>query len=251
VAGGLTSRDGIFKWVVAVSLGLAAAVASAAEKVQVTDPYIELRTGPGRGFPVFFVAERDEWIEIELRHTDWFKVRTESGKEGWVNREQLATTLTQIGTRTEFRDVTLADYLRRRLEFGAAYGEFQSDSFIKAWIGYKFVDTLALELTGGQVQGVYSGTNLWQVNLLLEPFSEWRLSPYAGIGVGKLNNFPNQSLVSALTTNANIGDATIGLRFHIASRFLARLDYTQYVAYISDSRTEQYRAVTFGLGFFF
>jgi uncharacterized protein YraI len=52
--------------------------------LQIADPYIELRTGPGRGYPVFFVAARDEWIEIELRHTDWFSVRTEGGKLGWV-----------------------------------------------------------------------------------------------------------------------------------------------------------------------
>ena len=53
---------------------------------QVTDPYIELRTGPGRGYPVFFVAARGEWIDIELRHTDWFHVRTDGGKVGWVHR---------------------------------------------------------------------------------------------------------------------------------------------------------------------
>jgi hypothetical protein len=39
---------------------------------------------PGRGYPVFFVAGRDEWIAIELRHTDWYKVRTDGGKVGWV-----------------------------------------------------------------------------------------------------------------------------------------------------------------------
>jgi len=55
------------------------------DRVQIADPYIELRTGPGRGFPIFFVAPRNEWIEIELRHTDWFRVRTEDGKTGWVN----------------------------------------------------------------------------------------------------------------------------------------------------------------------
>src|SRR5512134_3131367 len=75
---------------------------AAAEKVQVTDPYIELRTGPGRGYPVFFVAGREEWIEIVLRHTDWFKVRTASGSEGWVHRAQLETTLTEAGATKAF-----------------------------------------------------------------------------------------------------------------------------------------------------
>ena len=90
--------------------GVAPSSAAAQEKVQVADPYIELHTGPGRGFPVTFVAERDEWIEILLRRTDWFKVRTAGGQEGWVSRAQLATTLTEAGTTKAFRDVLLDDY---------------------------------------------------------------------------------------------------------------------------------------------
>jgi hypothetical protein len=247
----LICRKSLSAWLVAVLLGLWAAGAMAGEKVEVTDPFIELHTGPGRGYPVFFVAGRHEWIEIELRHTDWFQVRTEGGKEGWVNRQQLESTLTQVGTKTTFRDLVLDDYLRRRLEFGAAWGHFKSEPMLKVWMGYNFTDTLAIEATGGQVQGVFSGTDLWHVNLLVEPWSDWRLAPYAGIGIGRLVNIPNASLVGSITSNARIADATAGLRYHMGDRFIARLDFTQYLAYIADNRTDQYRAVTIGLGFFF
>jgi hypothetical protein len=251
VAAGFISKDRLLPWIVAVLLALGFVPAAAGEKVEVADPFIELHTGPGRGFPVFYVAGRHEWVEIKLRHTDWFLVRTENGKEGWVTREQIETTLTQIGTKATFRDVLLDDYLRRRLEFGAAWGHFKSEPLLKVWMGYRFFDTLAVEATAGQVQGVFSGTDLWHVNLLLEPFSEWRLAPCAGVGVGRMVNIPNASLVGALTSNARIADATFGLRYHLGERFLTRLDYTQYLAYIADNRTDQYRAVTIGLGFFF
>ncbi len=226
--------------------------AAAAEKVEVADPYIELHTGPGRSYPVFYVAGRHEWVEIRLRHTDWFLVRTENGKEGWVPRKQIEATLTQIGTRTTFRDIILVeDYLRRRLEFGAAWGHFKSEPMLKIWTAYNFTDVFALEATAGQVAGTFSGTTLWHVNLLAEPFSDWRLSPFVGIGLGRLINIPNATLVGAIPTNSRMADATIGLRYHLGDRFLARLDYTQYLAYIADNRTDQYRAVTIGLGFFF
>jgi hypothetical protein len=251
VAAGLFFRVRVLTWIVAALLSLWLVPAAAGEKVQVTDPYIELHTGPGRGYPIFYVAGRDEWIEIKLRHTDWFLVRTEGGKEGWVTRQQLETTLTQIGTPTRFRDVVLGDYLRRRLELGAGWGHFKSDPMQKIWLSYNFTDTLAIEATGGQVQGSFSGTDLWHVNLLVQPWSDWRLAPYFGVGLGRMNNIPNASLVGATTSNARIADATVGLQLHLADRFIARLDYTQYLAYIADNRTDQYRAWTIGLGFFF
>ena len=90
-----------------------------ADRVTIADPYIELRTGPGRGYPIFFVAARGEQIDIELRHTDWFRVRTVGGKVGWVNRGQLETTLTATGTQKSFRDVLVDDYLNRKLQVGS------------------------------------------------------------------------------------------------------------------------------------
>ena len=49
--------------------------------VVVAEPYIELRTGPGRGYPVFHVVDRGDEIEVTKRRTDWFKVRTARGKK--------------------------------------------------------------------------------------------------------------------------------------------------------------------------
>ena len=100
------------------------------EQLQVTDPYVELHTGPGRGFPVFHVVPRKEWIEIELSQSDWFKGRTLGGKLGWVQRQQLQTTLTAAGDVKTFRDVLLDDYLSRRVQLGAAWGQFNSEPML-------------------------------------------------------------------------------------------------------------------------
>jgi hypothetical protein len=219
--------------------------------VQVTDPYLEMHTGPGRGFPVFNVVQRGDWVEIVLRKTDWFKVRSADGREGWVTRAQLESTLTVAGTSMAFRDVLLDDYLRRRLELGAAWGQFDGAPMLKIWSAYRFAEALSIEATLGQVQGVFSGTDFWSVNVNVEPWSDRRWSPFFGVGVGRFKNFPNASLVSSIDTAANLADASVGLRYHIAERFVARLDYTIYSAYVSDSGSQQYRAVTLGLAFFF
>jgi hypothetical protein len=239
--------------VVVCTLGIAPARADEAslERVQITDPYIELHTGPGRGYPIFFVAAREEWIEILLRHTDWFRVRTAGGKEGWVNRSQLETTLTEAGGKKTFRDVMLDDYLRRRVELGASWGHFKGEPMLKVWTSYKLTDTLAVEGTIGQVQGVFSGTDFWHVNLHSEPWSDRRLSPFFGIGMGKFKNIPNASLVGAITTDAKLSNAVIGARYHLTDRFVIRVDYSIYTAFVADTRSAEYRAITAGLSFFF
>jgi hypothetical protein len=229
----------------------AADTAGTVERLKVTDPYIELHTGPGRGYPVHHVAAREEWIEIELRYTDWYKVRTANGKQGWVHRGQLETTLTDAGAQKTFRDIALDDYLARRLQLGAAWGRFKSEPMLKLWSGYKFSDTLSAEATLGQVQGLFSSTNFWHVNVLSEPWSDRRLSPFFGIGVGTFKNLPNQSLVNAQTTNAKLANASIGVRYYLTDRFVLRADYSLYTAFLSDTRTGEYRALTAGLSFFF
>ncbi len=222
-----------------------------AEQVQVADPYLELHTAPGRGYPVFHVAGRGEAVEILLRHTDWFKVRLANGKEGWVERVQLETTLTQSGSRKTFRDVLLDDYLHRRVEMGMAWGRFKNEPMLKLWTGYRLSDTLSAEATVGQVQGVFAGTDFWHVGINAEPWSDKRLSPFFGVGLGKFKNIPNTSLVSAFTTNANLAHAMAGVRWHLSDRFVLRADYSIYTAYVADTRSSEYRALTAGILFFF
>ena len=221
------------------------------ERLRVTDPYLEIRTGPGRGYPIFHVAAKDEWIEVTLRHTDWYTVRTENGREGWVQRRQLQTTLTEAGVSKSFRDVLLDDYLTRRVQLGASYGRFKTEPMLKLWTSYKLSDTLSAEATVGQVQGVFSGTDFWHVGLLAEPWSDQRFSPFFGIGFGKFKNIPNSSLIGALVTDAKLANATIGARYHLSDRFVIRIDYSIYTAYVADTRSSEYRAITGGLAFFF
>jgi len=75
-------------------------LANAAEKnlvLVVTDPYLEMHSGPGRGFPVIYVIGRDELVTVLYSRTDWFKVRSLHGNEGWVRRADLARTLSESG----------------------------------------------------------------------------------------------------------------------------------------------------------
>ena len=221
------------------------------ERLTVADPYLEMRSGPGRGYPVFFVVARGQSVVVELRHTDWYKLRAEGGQIGWVHRKQLETTLTAAGSSKTFRDIALDDYLSRRVQMGAAWGRFKSEPMLKLYASVKLSDTLSVEGDLGQVQGVFSGTNFWHVALHSEPWSDRRLSPFFGVGVGQFKNFPNQSLVGSTNTDAKLAHAIVGARFYLSERFVLRADWAVYAAFVSDQRSTEYRAVTAGVSFFF
>jgi hypothetical protein len=61
--------------------------------VDVADPYLELHTGPGRGYPVTQVVPRGDRIEVLKRRTDWYLLRDSRGREGWAKRKDMAATL--------------------------------------------------------------------------------------------------------------------------------------------------------------
>ena len=236
----------------AAGAGLVAPTLDAnAERLRVNAPFLEMHTGPGRGYPVFHVVERRQWVSVELRRTDWYRVRAEGGQVGWVARQQLESTLTEAGDGKTFRDLVLDDYLGRKLEFGAAWGRFKSEPMLKLWTQYRLADAVGVELKLGQVQGVFSGTDFWALSLTSEPWSDRRLSPFFSVGLGKFKNIPNASLVSAAPTDAKLAHATLGLRWYVAERFVVRLDGSIYTAFVADNRSIEYRAVTAGIAFFF
>ena len=83
------------------------------------------------------------------------------------------------------------------------------------------------------------------------PLADQRISPFFAIGIGNFKNIPNSSLVGALPTDAQLANASIGVRYYLTERFVLRADYTIYTAFLNDSRSGEYRALTGGLSFFF
>jgi SH3-like domain-containing protein len=218
----------------------------------VSEAFVDLHTGPGRGYPVFHVAARGDVVQLLLAHTSWVKLRTSTGVEGWAPRDALQGTLQAAGV-APGRFARWSDlHLRDKLEFGAAWGRFQSQPMLRLGLRLRLSDGIAVEAAAGQVQGVFSGTDFWHVDTCWpSPGATRRLSPFLGVGVGRFNNFPNQTLVGATDTNANLSNATIGVRWYLTERFVLRADYSLYTAFVSDQRSQEFRAVTAGISFFF
>jgi Bacterial SH3 domain len=221
------------------------------ERVLVADPYLELHTGPGRAYPIFDIAERGERVEILMRHTDWFKVKTARNKEGWVSRAQMEATLTEAGEKKTFRDVLFDDYLARRMEFGFAFGSFNHDPLLSAFAGYRLHENIEVELTIAQSAGDFSTTSLYYVSLVSQPFPDLRWSPFLSLGAGRFTNTPKSTLVSATETRGGLANAAIGLRYYVTRQFFVLVEAKKHVALIDYNRTDDYTELSAGAAFFF
>lgn len=74
-----------------------AARADGLPSVEILAPFVELHTSPDARYPVHDIAEHGERVLVLKRQTRWYKVRTSTGKQGWVSEEQLGPSLAAAG----------------------------------------------------------------------------------------------------------------------------------------------------------
>ncbi len=221
-------------------------------EVTVAEPLMELRTGPGRGYPVFYVAERGETVLVLKRRTSWFKVRTERQAEGWVSRQQMEGAVMAEGVQQSLRDAVLEDFQHRRIEAGFDFGLFKRDPVVGFHVGYSLTDNLIAELSLSQVAGTYSGSRLVTGSLMLQPSADWRVMPYFAIGTGLFQNRNRASLIGNTTTlDSSINFAGVGLRTYLTRNLILRLDYRQYLSLTSVQQNNRFDEELVGLSFFF
>jgi uncharacterized protein YgiM (DUF1202 family) len=221
------------------------------QQVSIQDPYIELHTGPGKGYPVFFVAERGEEIELLKRRTDWYRVRVARGQEGWVHMQQLATTLDLDGELFELPVLGFDDYAARRWEVGALYGDFGGANVISVYGSRGFTPNLSGEVWVSQALGRFSDSTMAAINIVHLMYPDWRASPYFTLGTGVINTEPKATLVATVDRSDTFAQAGVGVRTYLTRRFVFRAEYKAYVVMTSRDDNEDVREWKAGFSFFF
>ncbi len=230
---------------------LSAQAADDLRSVIVADPYLEMRTGPGRGYPIFNVVDRGETVDIVMQRTEWYQVRTAKGKEGWVDRAQMELTLQPGGDQVSFAKPGMEDFTNAKWELGLLSGDFDGANIISVYGSYSLNPHVSLELWGSQILGNFSNGWMGSVNVVHEAWPEWRVSPFFTLGAGVIHTKPKTTIVVGQDRTDEIGHVGVGVRAYVARRFLLRAEFKSYVVFTSRDENEEVEEWKVGFAFFF
>jgi Bacterial SH3 domain len=220
-------------------------------QVLVAEAYLEMRTGPGRGYPVTRVVPRGERIDILKRRTDWFKVRDDTGQEGWVDRQQMEQTLLASGARLRLEDARRRDYELAPWEVGFQTGNFGGGNVNSAYVGYAFNDNLSMEVGMAQALGSSSNSLLGMLGLTHTIRPDWRIAPFVDLGTGVVRITPRATIVQPPNRTEQFGYWGAGVKAYISRRLLFRVDYRSYVIFTKSAQNEDRNEWKAGFAFFF
>jgi hypothetical protein len=216
----------------------------------VAEPYIEMHTGPGRGYPVFNVVEQGEQIEILKRKPDWYKIRSVDKKTGWTKASELAHTLGPTGIPVDLPEINHGDYLRSHWRVGFTGGQLEGANTFSVTLGYRPVSWAGVELEGGKLFDQSVTSDYYGANLLVEPVPDWTLTPYFSAGIGRFSFDNRQKVVVEGAGESDYVSFGAGAGYYLGRSFLVRAEYRRY-SVSTDNDTAGLDAWTIGLNAFF
>lgn len=231
--------------------GRQAAAAEELAQLFITEPYLELHEGPGRGYAVTQVVPRGDSIDVLYRRTDWFRVRTPRGVEGWAHQREMAKTTWADGAPFMVDMGGRAGFASHRWEMGVLAGDYGGATLISGYLSRAFNEQLAIELTASQFLGNASNGYTLDLGLIHVFRPEWRLSPFVTLGTGLLYIEPKSTLVVPNDRTDQTAYAGAGLRFYLTRRFFVRGEYRSHMVFTSRNENEEIDEWKLGLAFFF
>ncbi|MFK8016005.1 MAG: SH3 domain-containing protein [Gammaproteobacteria bacterium] len=218
--------------------------------VTVDDPYLEMHTGPGRGYPVFHVVDKGESVEVLRQRTDWFRVTTRKGKRGWVHRDQMERTLQADGARIKLEDEDFGSFSNRRWEMGFTGGDFGGANVVSIYGSFALSPNLSTELSVSKGLGSFSDSEYANLNVVHTLYPEKRISPMFTLGTGVIRTQPSATLVATEDRTDQTAHVGVGLRAYLTRQFVFRLEYKSYVVFTSRDDNEEIDEWKAGLSFF-
>lgn len=223
--------------------------------LEVIDAYAEVHSGPGRGYPIFYVIEQGEKIEVLTRRPDWYEIRAQNGKVGWTTTESISRTIQATGEPADLPSVGYGDYIKNSWVTGFSAGQFaegelEGFEIFSVNAGYRFLSWLGADVELGRVFGAEASGDYLGANLYLEPAAHWKLSPFVSLGVGEITIDSQPKQISFTQESSDFDSYGLGASFYLGRNFVVKGEYRWY-SVSTEEETEKLEAWKLGFNTFF
>lgn len=195
----------------------------------VIDSYLEMHSGPGRGYPIIHTMEQDEPITVLRRRGSWYQVANRHNKKGWIQQEKLARTIAPSGLPAALPETQHGDYLAQQGRIGFALGQ-QGDAETATLVaGFRLFSFVGAELELGQIFGTSIDGSSYGASLLFEPIQSWSFTPFISTGIGR-QTWKQKEKLNVGDTNEFNSEYTFiggGINYYIGYNFVVRGEYRQ------------------------
>lgn len=208
-------------------------------RLEVMDAFVEMRSGPGRGYPVFHVIEQGEVVEVLKQRLNWYQIRSSANHTGWTKEVDLARTLELTGIPANVRNSDRADRLQHSWQLGFNTGIFMGDKLedtekISLNLGYRPLSWLGTEIEAGKANGEELSGSYYGLNLIVEPIFRWKFAPFLLLGAGNISlQSESDSTVQVDLSDSNFFSYGAGINYYLSGQFVFRSEYRRYS--LSDS----------------
>ena len=221
------------------------------QKAVVVEPFLEIHSGPGSSYPVFYVAEKGETVTFVKRRVDWYEVRLPDGTEGWTYRREIEKTLLAFGYRKRWTERFYDAFIADKAALGWSAGTFAGDPAIFVRFMYTLTEHIGLEATGAFASGDLGATQLYLGGLVVTPWRAHWLAINGTIGAGTAHTEPTSLLVDSESGTFPTAYAGAGVTVPLFRNLEARVDIRHYTLFMSTERTREFQEYSAGLSFRF
>jgi hypothetical protein len=206
-------------------------------ELKVIDTYLELHSGPGRGYPIFHVIEQGQTVKVHTRRTNWFYVSDRRNRQGWVKQEGLARTLAPTGLPAALPDTQHGDFLAQQGRVGFSIGLQEKAETASVMAGFRLLNWAGIEIEYGELfekeyDGVsYGGSFIIEPFQLLDMTGDWALTPFISKGIGKQKW--TRKLKATIGPKNSFGNdyefTGVGFNYYIGYSFVVRGEYRKMI----------------------
>lgn len=199
----------------------------ASVSLEVIDPYLEMHTGAGRGYPIFHTIEQGDRVEVIARRANWYFVRDHRQREGWVKQESLGRTMAKSGMPAALPDTRHGDFLQSQMRVGFTLGQQEEAETTSATFGYRLASWMGIEAEAGQIFGESIDGYSYGASVIVEPINRWEAAPFIAYGMGKQVWEKKQKLqVGSQKKHHNDYEYTgLGMNYYVGFNFVVRAEW--------------------------